>query len=187
MVSIEIHTRSVVPGELMDDTADAGTAAAKGKEAAVSKKEAVEDTGAKKTGAPAAKKVFICSPYHPEGDTDEEIEANLNDNIRLARFAAFCVIKRGGIPYAPHLYFPGILDEDNTEEREKGIALGMKWLSECDEIWVVGRRISTGMRREIKLAHELKIPMKQILIGDNSRDRLIEAITLLTDDDGNLL
>lgn len=184
MISIEIHTRGIDPGETK---ADAGTAATEKDVAAVKEKEATENIGAKKTDVSAAKKVFICSPYHPEGDTDEEVVADLEDNIRLAQFAAYCVIKRDGVPYAPHLYFPGILDEDNPEEREKGIALGLKWLSECDEIWVVGRKISAGMRREIKAAHELKIPMKHILMGESARDRLIEGIILLTDDDGNLL
>ncbi len=186
MVSIEIRTERLDPGEAETDAGnETATVVAEKKEAAGH--ETSEDTGAKKADASVAKKVFICSPYHPEGDTEEEIEANLEANIRLARFAAYCVIKRGGIPYAPHLYFPEILDEDDPEERDKGIALGLKWLSECDEIWVVGRKISPGMRREIKAAHELKIPMKHILKGDNARDRLIEAITLLTDDDGNLL
>ena len=37
--------------------------------------------------------------------------------------------------------------------------LGMLWLAECDEIWVVGNRITEGMEREIDMAKELGIPM----------------------------
>ena len=61
---------------------------------------------------------------------------------------------------APHLFFPEFLSEDKQEEREAGIQFGLEWLSGCDELWVIGNRITEGMKREIAVAEELGIPVK---------------------------
>ena len=62
---------------------------------------------------------------------------------------------------APHLFFPSFLSENEPEERETGIQFGLEWLNDCDELWVIGSRISEGMKREIAVAEELGIPVKQ--------------------------
>ena len=46
-------------------------------------------------------------------------------------------------------------------EREAGIRFGLDWLCGCDELWVIGGRITEGMKREIAVAKELGIPVKQ--------------------------
>ena len=102
------------------------------------------------------KKVFICSPYKPQGYTENERRRNLKQNIKLAKKACRYALKKGCLPYAPHLYFTRFL---SYEERETGVFLGTLWLAECDEIWVVGNRITEGMEREIDMAKELGIPM----------------------------
>lgn len=63
--------------------------------------------------------IFICSPYR--GD----VESNLENARRYCRFA----IRRGGIPYAPHLLFTQFLDDSVAHEREAGIKMGLSMLS----------------------------------------------------------
>lgn len=93
------------------------------------------------------RKVFICSPYRFQR----------SKNIRLAKKACRQALKKGYLPYAPHLYFTRFLSEH--QEREAGLLLGLTWLSECDEVWIVGNTITEGMQREIDSAEELGIPV----------------------------
>jgi len=45
-----------------------------------------------------------------------------------------------------------VLDDDDPEHRSLGIAHDLEVLSRCDEIWLVGGRISTGMAMEFAFA-----------------------------------
>lgn len=95
--------------------------------------------------------VFICSPF--AGD----IEGNTRRALRYMRFA----VVRGAIPFAPHLLYPQVLDEADPSERELGLFFGMVWLGKCDELWVFGRHISSGMAREIAKAKKRGIPIRR--------------------------
>ena len=105
------------------------------------------------------KVVFICSPF--AGD----IEGNKRRARRYGRFA----ITKDTVPFIPHLLYPQLLDEHDTEERDLGIGLGLRMLSLCSEMWVFGDRISSGMAVEIKKAKALKIPIKYYTIQCRSR------------------
>ena len=106
------------------------------------------------------KKVFICSPFHPRGDTARQRAMDLRHNRQLARLGCEYAVCQGYLPMAPHLFFPEFLSEQKPEERETGIQFGLEWLSGCDELWVIGNRITEGMKREIAVAEELGIPVK---------------------------
>ena len=45
--------------------------------------------------------------------------------------------------------YPQFLEEDDPEERQLGIDMGLVLLSKCHELWVFGNRISSGMSVEI--------------------------------------
>lgn len=94
--------------------------------------------------------VFICSPF--AGD----VAGNIHKAIRYMRFA----IAKGSIPFAPHLLYPQVLDEDDPADRELGLTLGTAWIINCDEIWVFGRQITDGMAREIAKAMKHDIPIR---------------------------
>jgi hypothetical protein len=94
--------------------------------------------------------IFICSPF--AGD----VKGNTIRAIRYMRFAIAC----GAIPFAPHLLYPQVLDETDPSERELGLYFGMTWLGKCDELWVFGREISSGMSREISKAKIRSIPIR---------------------------
>lgn len=107
------------------------------------------------------KKVFICSPLSPRGATDGQRAEDLRHNRQLAQLGCGYAVSLGYLPMAPHLFFPEFLSEDKPEEREAGIQFGLEWLSGCDELWVIGNRITEGMKREIVVAEKLGIPIKQ--------------------------
>jgi len=83
--------------------------------------------------------VILESPY--AGD----IEANL-------KYARACIkdsLSRGEAPIASHLLYtqPGILDDDNPGERQKGIDAGLEWGRAADaRIFYIDRGMSRGMQ-----------------------------------------
>ena len=95
------------------------------------------------------KRVFVCSPYRGDVAT----------NVALARAACREVLRIGDAPFAPHLLYPELLDDDDQEERELGMAAGRTWLVAADEVLVVGP-VSDGMRQEIDEALARGIPVR---------------------------
>lgn len=95
------------------------------------------------------KKVFICSPFR--GD----IEGNTKKAIYYAQIAAGA----NEIPLIPHLYFPRFLDDNDPNQRMKGIEMGLELMDMCDEVWVFGFRITEGMRFELEHAKEKRKPV----------------------------
>lgn len=90
------------------------------------------------------KKVYICSPYRGDIET----------NIKIAQdFCRAAMNIANVIPVAPHLYFPQFLRDDDPSERERGITVGLELLQACSEVWIVGNYISEGMKREIEAAN----------------------------------
>ena len=69
---------------------------------------------------------------------------------RYSRFA----VENGAIPVAPHLLFPQFLDDRKPAERAVGIFAGLVLLGKCDQLWVFGSTISTGMAAEIEKAEK---------------------------------
>ncbi|MDF2672435.1 MAG: hypothetical protein K0R09_700 [Clostridiales bacterium] len=94
--------------------------------------------------------VFICSPF--AGD----IAGNIKRAKSYGRFA----VLEGVVPVIPHLMYPQFLVEDNLEERQLGIEMGLILLIKCREVWVFGNQISKGMALEINKAKKYSIPIK---------------------------
>ena len=103
-------------------------------------------------------KIFICSPYRD----------NIQTNTGIALKAAKAVMKLGYIPIAPHLYFTRFLDENNQNERELGITCGIDLMQSCKEIWIIGKRITEGMKLELQAAQNLNLPIKKGLLENDS-------------------
>lgn len=94
--------------------------------------------------------VFICSPL--AGD----IEGNLENVRRYSKFA----VREGAIPFAPHLLYPQILDEEDKSQRNLGIFFGLVVMGKCDQLWVFGDHISSGMNVEIMKAKKRGMPIR---------------------------
>lgn len=97
-------------------------------------------------------RVFICSPYSSDPEYNRDIAR------RICREASLC----GFNPLAPHAYYTEFLDDEVKKEREIGISCGLDLLELCDEIWVYGSEITTGMRKEIDRAEDLNIQFRNI-------------------------
>ena len=85
------------------------------------------------------RKVFVCSPYAGR------VKANVHNARMYSRFVFLC----GCMPITPHLMYPRFLEDKDTKERDAGIQMGLILLDFCNEIWVFGQNISSGMQREI--------------------------------------
>lgn len=96
------------------------------------------------------KLVFICSPYR--GD----IEHNTKRAQRYCRFA----YTQGVVPIAPHLHNTQFLDEYIIEERQAGIQLGIELLGRADELWCFDNRLTEGMKAELRVAEQMKLPVR---------------------------
>jgi len=103
------------------------------------------------------RRVIIESPY--AGD----VEAN----VQYARRCVADSLRRGESPYASHLFFTQVLDDDNHEERALGIAAGVAWGEVADAVIVyadhgISRGMNQGIRRAIRQGQAVEIR----LLGD---------------------
>lgn len=96
------------------------------------------------------KRVFICSP----------LKGDIQLNMMRARIYCRFAFDSGFVPIAPHIYFPQFLDDKDRDERAAGTRYGLELMWMCCQLWVFGCDITEGMRSEINLAKELKIPVK---------------------------
>ena len=94
--------------------------------------------------------VYICSPY--AGD----VKANTVLAKAYCRFA----VEQGAIPIASHLLFPQFMDDDNKSQRDLALFMATVLLTKCHEVWVFGRKISTGMATEIYKAECRQMPIR---------------------------
>ena len=98
------------------------------------------------------KRVCIESPY--AGD----VEANLAYLYKALRHS----LCNGEAPFASHAVYtlPGVLDDDDPEERLQGIKAGLSFVECCDETIVyIDRGMSRGMQMGIDAALKVGRPV----------------------------
>lgn len=87
--------------------------------------------------------LYVCSPYR--GDTKR--------NKEYARKLTRTALDNGFVPVTVHLYLTEVTDEQNPEERKRGMAAGMAILEKCKYILIGDKYgISEGMKGEMTLA-----------------------------------
>lgn len=92
------------------------------------------------------KVVYICHPF----------KDNMEENREKVR--GICeAVKHDVVPLAPHLLLPHYMEE--ATERVLALEHGLKLVSKSDELWVMTKRITEGMKLEIEEAEGLKIPV----------------------------
>jgi len=96
------------------------------------------------------KMTYICSPCR--GDYEKNI-------IKAQEYCREALLE-GLLPIAPHVYFTQFVDDEKTEERERGLLCGLQLLRYCQLIRVYGCRVSAGMYNEIQLAGVLGIELE---------------------------
>lgn len=86
--------------------------------------------------------VYICSPY--SGNTKKNTIATR----KYSRFA----LEKYTIPLAPHLLFPQFMNDKDENERKLAMFCNKILQGKCQEVWVFGSNITSGMKAEIELA-----------------------------------
>lgn len=107
---------------------------------------------------------------------DRERLDEIKENISIAQLACTYALTEHAIPMAPQLYFTQFLEDDDPDQREVGMNLGLLWLKRCDELWVIGRRVSKGMKKEIEKAKEWGIPIRHYVFERTPQERLLDAL-----------
>ena len=75
-------------------------------------------------------------------------------------------LNRGESPIASHKIWPSILDDENLEQRERGIEAGLAWVQVADLMVVyTDHGISSGMENSMSRARLHKIPIELREIG----------------------
>lgn len=98
------------------------------------------------------KMVYIASPLRGDYNT------NIKNAVEYCRLAG----ERGVLPLAPHIIFSQWCNDTVPQQREQGLLLGLALLGKSDELWIMGEKISEGMRGEISFAMEHGIPTYHI-------------------------
>ena len=97
------------------------------------------------------KLVIIESPY--AGD--------VHKNLNYARAAMLDCLSRGEAPLASHLLYTQVLDDEDPNERYRGIKAGLAWGQHADLVAVYADLgISTGMKLGIEAAKYDKIEIE---------------------------
>ena len=101
------------------------------------------------------RRAYICSPL--SAATPEDVIRN----VRSARsYMLYALEKMELAASAPHAYLPSVLCDSIPAERALALDFGLKLLERCDILLVCGRRITAGMRGEIRRAAELKMEIR---------------------------
>jgi hypothetical protein len=93
--------------------------------------------------------VYVAHPLN--APTRAGIEANLS---RGARWCAWLATYFSIAPLAPWIYLAGIWLE-TPENRARGLEIDFATIDRCDELWLVGPRVSEGMLLEARHAFAL--------------------------------
>lgn len=91
--------------------------------------------------------IYVCSPY--AGDVLK--------NTKKARDYCRYVLKKGGLPLAPHLLFPQFM-----EDRELALYLDTILVRHSVELWAFGGKITEGMKTEMDYAKKKSKPIRII-------------------------
>lgn len=87
--------------------------------------------------------LYVCSPYRGE----------IRRNKEYARELTKAALNSGFTPVTVHLYITEVLDDNEPQERKRGMAAGQDILKRCRYI-LIGTKygFSEGMKEEITLA-----------------------------------
>lgn len=83
---------------------------------------------------------------------------------RNTEYALRCLhdsLERGEAPFAPHLLYQRVLDDEEPGQRDLGMAAGAAWLEVAEKVVAyIDHGVSDGMRREIAAATAAGIPVE---------------------------
>lgn len=91
------------------------------------------------------KRVYIISRYRANTQRERRF------NERVAKYFCRRITEAGSQPVAPHLFYTRFLNDDNPEERGRGLRFGLEDLRAADSflLVIIDGQISEGMRGEL--------------------------------------
>ena len=107
---------------------------------------------------------------------------DIQRNLTYGRRAMADCLRRGEAPFASHLLYtqPGVLDDDDPEERMLGISAGLSWGPWAKYIVVyTDYGVTAGMQKGIELYATMGIQIKRREIGVNNFPFTLAEITIL--------
>ena len=101
------------------------------------------------------RRVIIESPYRAN------TAARIFTHTEFARWCMLDCIKRGEAPFASHLAYTNLLDDQNPVERAQAIAMGLSWAEVADATIVyTDLGITEGMQQGIDAATAANRPIE---------------------------
>ena len=99
-------------------------------------------------------KIYVCS----------KLRGDFINNQQKAKEYCRKIILDGNLPIAPHIYFTQFMDDDKNNERTLALNFNKELIKFCDQVWVFGSDISSGMLFEINFANSLnkKVVYKEV-------------------------
>lgn len=95
------------------------------------------------------KKIYVCS----------RLRGDVEFNQSNAKLYCKVIAEEGDMPIAPHIYFTQFMDDSIEEQRNLALEFNKYLIDFCDEIYVFGNEISSGMQFEIDYAKEHNKPI----------------------------
>ena len=83
--------------------------------------------------------------------------------MHLAKAACRYAMNQGVTRIASHLLYPQMLDDGVPEERKLGTDMGLRILKVCEEVWVCGSELSSGMEQGNPYSKgSFQIPLRRV-------------------------
>ena len=103
---------------------------------------------------------------HPVGAPTRE--GHLANLARAKRWVRWSIDNYPDVAVVANwLYYCEVLDDSNPAHRQRGIAHGIQVLKLCQELWLVGGRVSSGMHAERNVAWGASILVRDLTsLGD---------------------
>lgn len=122
------------------------------------------ETRAERSGQTGAimERVFLCTPLRgsPPSIFPNAAAPDPRLNLEFARKCMTECLARGQAPFAPHLLYPQVLDDNEPKDRALGVAAGREWLAAAEAVeCYVDRGVSDGMRSDLEEALRLHVPV----------------------------
>lgn len=115
------------------------------------------------------KVVYIAHPLN--ADTRHGIEANRRNASEWVAWAA----AEGVAPVATWITLSGQWEETDAN-RKLGLEIDCALISRCDEVWLVGSRVSKGMQIEAEHARRAGIPVLDLTVRGGLPPRSAEQV-----------
>lgn len=113
-------------------------------------------------------RIYVISPFAGDNGAEREI------NVQRARMICREIVLAGHTPFAPHLFFPQFLNDQEPEERRRGIEAGQEIMmhGKFERAWYYPKRgrgpeiiITGGMQSDMDAARSAGIKVERGTIG----------------------